>query len=486
MLLWVEAIVLSLMEQQSIQSILEKFLHSREPLNEDEIQRLVHEEPELAKLLILELVGRLREMPTPDLSTPSGMVPIYEKPAANGRKKKQGRKEGHKGERRPTPLKIDKEYEHPLEQCPDCGGEVRPYGPKSQRPRIIEDIPEEIKPVVTKHILPRGYCPNCKKSVEPRIPDALPKAQIGNRLLSLTAHWHYGLGMTLSQIVGVLGYHLHFTVSAGGLVRMWHRLAEILYVWYEELVDEVQHSVKLHADETGWRVNGKTHWLWCFSNNTTTVYLIHPSRGSPALDEFFKEAFEGALITDFWAAYDAIAKGDRQFCLAHLLRELKKVDNSNSSEEWCAYSKKAKRLFHDALKLRAQKDYSPQKYASRIQCLEGRLVDLALVESTDADVRRLAKRLHKYWDELLTFLKKPHVPPTNNHAEREIRPAVIMRKVMQGNQTDQGARTQAVLMSIYRTLKRRGLNPAYEITQALSRFILSKQLPTMPKTPSDG
>jgi len=109
-----------------------------------------------------------------------------------------------------------------------------------------------------------------------------------------------------------------------------------------------------------------------------------------------------------------------------------------------------------------------------------------LIESTDADVRRLAKRLHKYWDELLTFLKKPHIPPTNNHAEREIRPAVIMRKVMQGNQTDQSARTHAVLMSIYRTLKRRGLNPTQEITNALSRFILNKKLPAMPKTPSDG
>jgi len=356
------------MEQQSIQSILEKFLHSQEPLNEDEIRRLVQDEPELAVLLILEQDRRLREKESPSLSTPSGMIPVYEKPSANGRKKKPGRKAGHKGERRPPPLEIDVHVEHRLEHCPDCGSEVRPCNTStSKRSRTIEDIPEEIKPVVTEHILHRCYCPNCKKLVEPKVPDALPKAQIGNRLLSLTAHWHYGLGMTLSQIVGFLGYHMYFTVSAGGLVKMWHRLADILYAWYEELVDEVQHSVKLHADETGWRVNGKTHWLWCFSNDTTTVYLIHPSRGSPALDEFFKEAFKGALITDFWSAYDAIAKGDRQFCLAHLLRELKKVDNSNSSEEWCAFSKKAKRLFHDALKLRKQKDYSPETYAPNIR-----------------------------------------------------------------------------------------------------------------------
>jgi transposase len=295
--------------------------------------------------------------------------------------------------------------------------------PKSTRTRILEDIPETIHPVVTEHTIHRAYCPCCKKLVEPKVPDALPGATLGNRLSVLSAHWHYGLGMPVSQIVELLDSHLHFPVSKGGLVQMWKRLADHLDPWYEQLADEVRDSAVLHADETGWRVNGQTHWLWCFTNDQSTVYLIDKSRGSPALYAFFKEALEGVLVTDFWAAYDSIANGKRQFCLAHLLRELEKVDVSNSSAEWSAFSKKTQRLFKDALRLRKRDDFSSVTYSSRIERLYARLVDLMLIESRDDDVQRLTKRLQKYWDELLTFLEEPNVPPTNNHAEREIRPA---------------------------------------------------------------
>ena len=88
----------------------------------------------------------------------------------------------------------------------------------------------------------------------------------------------------------------------------------------------------LHADETGWRVNGQTWWLWCFANSEVCYYMIDRSRGSPALEKFFVEAFDGVLVTDFWAAYNAVARpasGSR--CLVHLLRELEKVDQRNAS-----------------------------------------------------------------------------------------------------------------------------------------------------------
>ncbi len=456
----------------SLPDLIQEFLDTSRLPDEATVRRLVQEEPELATLLILEQARRLRESQNPKPSTPSGMIPPYEKPAAPKRKKKSGRPQGHPGSRRPVPPKIDQRVEHRLERCPDCGGELRPCtSENSTRTRIVEDIPADIQPVVTEHILHRDYCPHCKKLVEPTVPDALPGATVGNHLLVLSAHWHYGLGMPVSQIVTVLNSHLHFPVSEGGLIQMWQRLADRFEPWYEQLIDQAYASAVLHADETSWRVKGKTHWLWCFTNERTTVYMLDQSRGSPALWQFFKDAYEGVLVTDFWAAYDSIAVGPRQFCLAHLLRELEKVDASNRSAEWSAFSKKTKRLFHDALRLRHREDFSPETYPSRIDRMDGRLVDLMLTESHDADVQRLAKRLRKYWDELLTFLKRVDVPVTNNHAEREIRPAVIMRKVIQGNRSDKGARTQAVLMSIFRTLKRREKNPVETLIAALQDSI---------------
>ena len=127
--------------------------------------------------------------------------------------------------------------------------------------------------------------------------------------------------------------------------------------------------------------------------------------------------------------------------------------------------------------MRRREDFSPETYASRIERLQQRLIDLMLIESRDADVQRLAHRLEKYWDDLLTVLEHPEVPPTNNLAERELWPAVIMRKVMQGNRSEQGARTQAILMSIFRTLKRRNLPLDKAILLALGESLRTGQLP---------
>jgi transposase len=443
--------------------------------------------------VLLELRKRIKELEGQgeeiSPSTPSGMIPVYKKPASPSKKKKKpGRKKGHAGSRRATPERIDRYVEHRLDHCPDCGGGLqRCKSKKSVRTRFVEDIPEQIEPVVTQHSIQRDYCPHCKKLVEPPMEEALPHATIGNRLLALTAFWHYSVGMTLSQIVETLNFHLQFPLSKGGLIQQWHRLRSILFHWYETLAADMQQSAVLHADETGWRVNGKTHWLWCFTSDQTTFYVVDKSRGSPILKELFQEEFDGVLVTDFWPAYDAIAWREHQCCLYHLLNELQKVDTRNASEEWLAFSKKTKRLIKDSLRLRAQGDFSPEKYRSRIDRLYERLLELALAAYTDADTRRLAKRLEKYRDEMFVFLKDPAVPSDNNHAEREIRFAVILRKIMYGNRSKDGAWTQSVLMTILRTLKRRGHNPIEVFVSALQEYIRTGQLPPFPPaTPSNG
>ena len=180
-------------------------------------------------------------------------------------------------------------------------------------------------------------------------------------------------------------------------------------------------------------------------------------------------------------------KAKHHYCLEHLLRELNKVNGTNRSAAWRPFSKKAKRLFGDALRLYHRDGYDPSLYESRIELLYGRLIDLMRIRAEDKDVNRIAKRLEKYWDELLTFLTHPEVAPTNNQAEREIRPAVIMRKVMQGNQSEKGAKTQSILMTIFRTLKRRGYHPVTTVVKALQTALRTGQLPPLPPPlPSKG
>ncbi len=461
-------------------------------LGETQATRLAGLGPEAVRLALLAVAARVAQLQPGPVSpaTPSGMVPVYQKPAASKRRrKKPGAKDGHAGTRRKTPAKVDARVEHRLAACPCCGGALQRC--KRTRTRIVEDIPQEITPVVTEHTIHRDYCPGCKKHVEPVVPDAMLNATLGHHVVALSSWFHYGLGVTIGQTRDILASHLHATVTAGGLLDAWGRMAAALRPWYEQVAEQLRGTACLHADETGWRVDGQTHWLWCFCDTQSCLYLIDRSRGGPALRRFFTEAFAGTLVTDFWAAYEQVAADDRQYCLVHLLRELEKVDERNRSLAWAAFAKLLRRLVRDGIRLRKRSDFTPERYRSRISLVNRRLNrladDAAAGLYADPDARRLGERISRHRDHLFTFLDKVEVPFDNNHAERQIRPAVILRKNILCNRSPAGADTQAVLMSIFRTLKLRGLDATKTIASALRELLQTGTLPPLPvETVADG
>ena len=309
-------------------------------LTREHAEAIFSQGKEAVVFALLELAKQLAEAqakgnPLTTPSTPSGMVPVYEKPTVKGRSKKRpGAKQGHLGSRREKPQRIDWQADHRADNCPQCGGRLKRCA--ETRLRYTEDIPD-LQPEVTEHTIHRDWCPRCKKKVEPPVVDALPGCQLGNRVLVLSAWLHYALGNTLSQIVEVFNFHLQMKISEGGLIDMWGRLQAILFAWYEEIQSQALHSAVLHADETGWRVNGKTYWLWCFCTGDLTYYMIDRSRGSPALTKFFIEEFSGTLVSDFWGAYNVVACALRQTCLVHLLRELEHTEKYKSpGQNWSA------------------------------------------------------------------------------------------------------------------------------------------------------
>lgn len=453
-------------------------------LTEQQAREIYQQGEEAVVFALLTLAQRLagpHDSSTPGVTpaTPSAMIPTFLKPKANGRRNRPGREKGHPGTRRPTPELIDRQVDHRLETCPDCHGALTRTN--QVRTRITEDIPEAITPVVTEHTIHRDWCPRCQKAVEPVVTEALPGATLGNRTLVLSAWLHYGLGNTLSQIVAVFNHHLTLKLSPGGLVQMWYRLQAILFAWYLEIQAEALGSAVLHADETGWRVNGKTHWLWCFTTTGLTYFLIDRSRGSPALAEFFKDEFDGTLVTDFWGAYNKVVCARRQTCLVHLLRELKTVEKyGRPGPHWPAFVKKLRRLLGDAIRLKKRDGVPAEEDTSRRARLTVRLDKLIATAWEDKNAKRLIKRLRRHRDDLFTFLDEPDVPFDNNHAERAIRPAVMIRKNSFGNRSDRGADTQAVLMSVYRTLQQRGHAPLRTVVDALTVYLATGKLPPLP------
>lgn len=154
--------------------------------------------------------------------------------------------------------------EHRLDVCPCCGGAIQRC--QRKRTRVIENIPAEIASEVVEQTIRRDYCPAGKKHVEPIVPDAPPKAAVGRRPVALISWLHYGLGVSIEQVRSILGGHLHTELPVGGLVAAWPRTADILMPLHQQIAMAAKASGLLHADETGWQVDGKGHWLCCFAN----------------------------------------------------------------------------------------------------------------------------------------------------------------------------------------------------------------------------
>jgi hypothetical protein len=406
-------------------------------------------------------------------TTPSGMTPTYLKPTPGRRRKCPGRKKGHEGAFRIRPEAVDHFKEHSLERCPDC--QTRLKEPIKEYKRYTEDIPPIEKPEVTEHTVKGYWCPQCKKVVFAPVADALPNAMIGLRLVVFTAWLHYLVGVSVNNIVRILSVVCRFKISAGGLTQAWKNLSILLELVYDDIGQRISMSAVLNADETGWRLNGITHWLWCFTTQKLCYYLITKSRASPVVKEILGTLFRGILICDFWGAYNKISALAKQRCFYHLFTELAKVDKNNASPEWKAFRKKLARLLKDAVRLSERKDPADSEtFDGRKKRLYHRLEQFLEDNHEDKDAKRLVKRLRRHKNELFTFLEYDNVSPYNNHAEQQMRKPVLTRKVSQQNRSAQGAKTQAVLMTLFRSAELQGKNPV-ETVLSLAKAIIDNE-----------
>jgi len=460
---------------------LRRQLHEEQKKSEEERRRINELEKENSKLK-RDLEAKAPQLDkSSSLSTPSAMQPVYTKPPRSKRRRRPGRKKGHPGACRPAPVRIDQVVEHKLVECPVCHNPLgQPCGKHTQ---IVEDIPP-VQPSATQHVFYEYNCSPCGTKVEAPMTEALPKATLGLRLTLLSAFLHYALGMTTRNICTWLRTFCRFQVTPGGLVLNWQRLGEILTPVYDELGGRARLSAVLNVDESGWRIGGRTAWIWCFTSQTLAYYVLTPSRAGPVVKKVLGSFFNGILVTDFFGAYNRIKAFAKQKCVVHLLREVKQVSLRNRSKEWKLFARRLKRLMHEALKLVVNRDkIGKRKYENRVANLHIRLAYIFGASYRDKDCDRLAKRLAKHSEELFVFLLHPDVPADNNHAERQMRFAVVMRKNSYGNRSKRGAQAQAILMSIFRTCQLRGIDPMEFLAKSVASAIRSGSPLPIPDLP---
>ena len=407
-------------------------------------------------------------------TTPSGMKPPYLKPPGKKRRKRPGRKNGHPGISRPKPDKVNHYKDHTLCCCPECNSSLGE--PAKSYIRYTEDIPP-VEPEITEHTVYGYWCSTCKKILYAKLTDTLPNSVLGLRLVVFTSWLHYLIGVSVNNIVKMLDVFASFKVSAGGLTQAWKNLASSLEPVYNDIGKKVAKSAVLNADETGWRINGITHWLWCFATQNICYYVFDKGRGSPVVKKVFGTIFKGILICDFWGAYNKLCALAKQRCFYHLFTELLKVDKHNKSKDWKAFRKKLSRLLKDTIRLSEKKDKLQSQNYQRLKTkLYARLGRFIEITSKDKDVKRIIKRLKRHRRELFTFLEYKGVSPYNNFGEQQMRKPAVNRNISHQNRSNTGAKTQAILMTLFKSAELQRLNPV-EVVLSVAKQSIDKNAP---------
>jgi hypothetical protein len=334
----------------------------------------------------------------------------------------------HPGVFRPDPPPGTTFIEHDVhpQQCPHCGsGELDATGQFDDH--IVADIPE---PKLEWHRYRRHIhrCRRCTRTCQGRGDLELPGAHIGPRARLLTCYSRAHLGISLGKSRDLLHDFFGLTVSRAGLLGHLAWGGALFAPVVEQLLELLRNSPVVQGDETGWRINGKTAWAWCFRDPKLAIFLIDHHRNRDVIARALGSTFAGTLVSDFYAAYNGL-DCRKQRCLVHLLRELVKLREELPAASVRAFIQPLITLVQDALELgKKRQQQSAAEFTEARQAIRDRFDDLMLnCHSRNRDCLRIWRRLFKHCDELFTFLDDPRVPADNNGSERDIRSLAAAR-----------------------------------------------------------
>jgi hypothetical protein len=293
------------------------------------------------------------------------------------------------------------------------------------------------------------------------------RVAFGPNALRLAADLKHRYGMAYRDVAELLGTYFGIQITYGALVQSSVRLATLGKQTYTALIELARASPAVHTDDTGWRIDGDSAWLWVFATAEMTLYRIDRSRGAGVVEHVLGPDFEGCLVSDGLPALDSLDLWRAQ-CLGHLIRRCAElIAMPGAVGVW--YRLSIMRALQQVIALRKRGDeLAASTYARHCRELERRFDRLLSGTSSIPDHERLRRHMAKHRDQLLVCLHEPAVEPTNNLAERELRGAVLIRKLGGCNRSEQHAEAHAVIASVAQTAHRQGSTMTNFVTRRLA------------------
>lgn len=332
----------------------------------------------------------------------------------------------------------DEVKEHKLDACPTCSGKLRKIG---MRKHTSLDLPE--KPIiVTEHRVLKYFCKCCNKEVEAQL---LPEIY-GKRIQSLVILLK-NMTNSHSKIANLIRELGAPSFSTAQVQVIASNYAAKLNPIRQNIIGKLREALYLHADETGFRKDGRNGFVWGIFTKSYAIFSAEMSRAKYCISNLLQN-YKGIVVRDGYGAYNQFIT---QRCWAHLLREFKELAKDNAEID-TQYNRV--KMLYEQLKLLKSK---PQNEAE-IARAKWQLNDIVTCLNSNKQGRKLAVYIENGGDEWFTALYHKDVPLDNNLAERELRSVVLLRKGIGCYRNDKGKQWIDIVISVLHTWKLQGLN----------------------------
>lgn len=435
----------------------------------------LQEENTQLRARVAELEEKLRTTSSNSSKPPSSDPPGAKQKKAKRRgkrKRRRGGQPGHEGKTRE--LLPPEEVDHVVQCLPsgrcDCRGRGRVKVDTKHPERQQKMEFPEVKPEVTEYQIFSGECEDCGRIHRGELPVGVPPGVLGPRAMAAVAVLSGKYHLSKREIEEILEDLFGTKVCLGTVSNTEARVSEALAQPVEEAKAYVQEQAVVHADETGHKVAGKKAWVWLAATALVSVFLVRCSRGAKVAKELLGEKFKGILVSDRWPGYNWVDAARRQLCWAHLIRDFVKISERNGKSKrignrLLSYVQEMFELWH----LHQEGKRSRKWFRKKMKKIRSG-VERLLVQGSRCghpNTERTCKKLLKVKVALWTFVDTPGIEPTNNFAERTIRPYVLWRKSSFGTQSERGNLFVERMLTVSATCKQQGRSVLDYVTAAI-------------------